>query len=161
MYSCWNCFFLSRQTFGSENMQISNLFCQDRFKMTIQYLLNRGDGDVWKHFKYLLSSSNVLLKLISAFEKFQWMLRYLLLKIIFFAWNFKSSILLKSFFMYNFLWFPYERRSTREQISFKKQHNTFKFKRHVSTFIKPSSVLSEGNYNCMVIYKRFQKYKLN
>ena len=82
-----------------------------------------------RHLKHWLISSNVLLKhwtyfpkdmlinsktryllhffydLVSAFDKFQWMLRYLLLKIIFFALIFKSSIFLKSFFMYIFLWF--------------------------------------------------------
>ena len=78
-------------------------------------VLNRGW--LWKHSKYWLTSSNVLIKhwtyfpkamliysnwtrclihffydFISAFDKLQRMLRYLLLKIIFLALIFKSSI---------------------------------------------------------------------
>ena len=76
------------------------------------------DEEMWKHFKYWLSSSNVLLKhgthfpkdilincktsyllnffydLISAFCKFQWMLRYFLLKMFFFTLIFNSFIFL-------------------------------------------------------------------
>ena len=86
------------RTLRSENMQILDYFWQDHFKMAIfgRYLI--GDDDVWKHFKHWLSSFNVLVKhwtylakdmlinsktsylfyeLIAAFDKFQWMLRYL------------------------------------------------------------------------------------
>ena len=116
IYNCWNWFVLWWRTFGSENMQIPDKFWQDHFKIAIfgQHLI--GDGDVWKHFKYWLCSSNVVWKhwtyfpkdmlikskaryllhffyeLVSAFDKFQWMLRNLLLKIIFFALIFKGSI---------------------------------------------------------------------
>ena len=107
-------FYAGVRILGSKNMQIPDLFWQELFKMVIfgRYLIT-WDDDVWQHFKYWLSSSNVLLKhwtyfpkdmlidlkqllnlfcdLISAFDKFQWLLRYLLLRIIF-ALIFKSSI---------------------------------------------------------------------
>ena len=91
-----------------------------------RYLI--GEDDVWKYFKYWLSYSHVLLKhwtyfpknmlinsktryllnffynLISAFNKFQWMLHYLLVKIIFFE-LILISFINSSFFMYSFWWF--------------------------------------------------------
>ena len=59
-------FCVGGQNFGSENMQNPEFFWH---KMAIfgRYLI--GDDDVWKHFKYWLSSSNVLLKHWTYFPK--------------------------------------------------------------------------------------------
>ena len=100
------------------------LTCFD--KITARYRFSTyliGDGDMRKHFKYWLCSSNVLLKHWNYSQRTCWVhvCWLMLLQINFSFWQsfsecfplcfwtlssfLKSSIFLKLFFMYNFLWF--------------------------------------------------------
>ena len=62
IYNYWNWFVLWWQTLGAKICRFLTLVWHDHFEMAIfgRYLI--GEVDVWKHFKYWLLSSNVLLK---------------------------------------------------------------------------------------------------